>query len=44
MSQPRTSTTDEPIGALVHRLSEQIPERVIAGVKDDVATIRGGRA
>ncbi|WP_296606127.1 phage holin family protein [Nocardioides sp.] len=27
MSDPRT-TTDEPIGALVHRLSEQIPELV----------------
>lgn len=31
MSQPQTrtrETTDEPIGALVHRLSEQIPELV----------------
>ena len=28
MSQSHTSTTDEPIGALVHRLSEQIPELV----------------
>ena len=28
MSHPQTSTTDEPIGALVHRLSEQIPELV----------------
>ncbi len=27
MSDPRT-TTDEPVGALVHRLSEQIPELV----------------
>lgn len=27
MSDPRT-TTDEPLGALVHRLSEQIPELV----------------
>lgn len=27
MSEPRT-TTDEPVGALVHRLSEQIPELV----------------
>ncbi len=28
MSQSTTPTTDEPIGALVHRLSEQIPELV----------------
>jgi uncharacterized membrane protein YqjE len=27
MSEPRT-TSDEPVGALVHRLSEQIPELV----------------
>ena len=27
MSEPRT-TTDEPIGAVVHRLAEQIPELV----------------
>jgi uncharacterized membrane protein YqjE len=28
MSDPRTPTKDEPLGALVHRLSEQIPELV----------------
>ena len=28
MSQPQTGATDEPLGALVHRLSEQIPELV----------------
>ncbi len=28
MSDPTTRTTDEPLGALVHRLSEQIPELV----------------
>ncbi len=28
MSDPTTRPTDEPIGALVHRLSEQIPELV----------------
>ena len=28
MSDPNTRTSDEPIGALVHRLSEQIPELV----------------
>jgi uncharacterized membrane protein YqjE len=28
MSDPTTHSSDEPIGALVHRLSEQIPELV----------------
>jgi uncharacterized membrane protein YqjE len=28
MSDPTTRTTDEPLGALVHRLSEQIPELI----------------
>ena len=28
MSDPTTPTQDEPVGALVHRLSEQIPELV----------------
>lgn len=28
MSDPTTQRTDEPVGALVHRLSEQIPELV----------------
>jgi uncharacterized membrane protein YqjE len=28
MSDPTTRTTDEPLGALVHRLSEQIPDLV----------------
>lgn len=28
MTDPATRTTDEPLGALVHRLSEQIPELV----------------
>jgi uncharacterized membrane protein YqjE len=28
MSDPTTRTTDEPLGAVVHRLSEQIPELV----------------
>ena len=28
MDEPMTRTTDEPLGALVHRLSEQIPELV----------------
>lgn len=36
MSQPQTrtrETTDEPIGALVHRLSEQIPDLVRSEVR-----------
>ena len=28
MTDPTTRTSDEPLGALVHRLSEQIPELV----------------
>jgi peptidoglycan/LPS O-acetylase OafA/YrhL len=28
MSEPTTPTSEEPVGALVHRLSEQIPELV----------------
>jgi uncharacterized membrane protein YqjE len=33
MSDPTTRTSDEPIGALVHRLSEQIPDLVRSEIR-----------
>jgi uncharacterized membrane protein YqjE len=46
MSDPTTPTPDEPVGALVHRLSEQIPELVRSELRLALAELaeKGKRA